>query len=68
MAPKFSGQIVGRTFCPPRQKPTAAKMAALQCHLDRSSGKPFVYRETDDGFELQSSYQVNDKPMKMQFK
>ncbi len=41
---------------------------ALSAHLDPVSGKPFVYTKTDGGFELQSSYQVNDKPMKMQFK
>src|SRR6266850_1131100 len=39
---------------------------ALAAHPDPASGKPFVYTETADGFELQSSYQVNDKPMKMQ--
>jgi hypothetical protein len=41
---------------------------ALAAHLDPASGKPFVYTKTDNGFELQSSYQLNDKPMKMQFK
>ena len=41
---------------------------ALASHPDPSSGQPFVYTETPDGFELQSSYQVNGNPMKMQFK
>ena len=41
---------------------------ALAAHPDPASGKPFVYTKTDNGFELQSSYQLNDKPMKMQFK
>lgn len=41
---------------------------ALPAHPDPSSGQPFVYTQTADGFELQSSYQVNGKPMTMQFK
>ena len=40
----------------------------LPSYPDRSSGQPFVYTETPDGFELQSTYQVNGKPMAMQFK
>jgi hypothetical protein len=31
-------------------------------------GQPFGYTETTNGFELQSCYQVNGKPMMMQFK
>ncbi len=41
---------------------------ALQSHTDPSSGKTFLYTGTPDGFELQSSFEVNGKPMKMQFK
>ena len=41
---------------------------ALQSHIDPSGGKAFVYMETPDGFEPQSSFEVNGKPMKMQFK
>jgi hypothetical protein len=41
---------------------------ALQSILDPSSGQPFVYTETADGFRLQSTYQVDGKPMTMQFK
>lgn len=40
----------------------------LATHPDPSSGQPFVYTETADGFELQSAYQVYGKPMTMQFK
>lgn len=41
---------------------------ALAAHLDPSSGKPFVYTETDDGFELQSAFVFIDKPYKIRFK
>jgi hypothetical protein len=41
---------------------------ALQSNPDPSSGQPFVYAETPDGFELRSTYQVNGKPMTMQFR
>jgi hypothetical protein len=41
---------------------------ALQSNPDPSSGQPFVYTETPDGFQLQSTYQVSGKPMTMQFK
>jgi hypothetical protein len=42
--------------------------SALSSHPDPSSGQPFVYTKTDDGFQLQSTYQVNGKPLTMQFK
>jgi hypothetical protein len=41
---------------------------ALPLTPDPSSGQPFVYTETSDGFELRSTYQMNDKPMTMRFK
>jgi len=41
---------------------------SLATHLDPSSGKPFVYTKTDDGFELQSPFVFNDKPVKIRFK
>lgn len=41
---------------------------ALQSHVDPSTGQPFAYVETDEGFELQSSYEVNGSPIKLQFK
>ena len=41
---------------------------ALAAHLDPASGKPFQYTETDAGFELQSTFVVNDKPYKVRFK
>jgi hypothetical protein len=41
----------------------------LPSHPDHATGKPFVYTETADGFELQSGYQLtNGVPLKMQFK
>jgi hypothetical protein len=40
----------------------------LQSHLDPSTGQPFVYTETADGFDLQSGFQTNGVPLKMQFK
>lgn len=41
---------------------------ALPSYPDPSSGQPFVYTETSGGFQLQSAYQMNGKPMTMQFK
>jgi hypothetical protein len=42
--------------------------AALQSHPDPSTGQPFAYTQTGDGFELQSSFQVAEKPVKLSFK
>ena len=42
--------------------------SALQSHPDPVTGQPFVYTETADGFELQSGFQTNGVPLKMQFK
>jgi hypothetical protein len=41
---------------------------ALPSYPDPSSRQPFVYTETPGGFQLQSTYQVNGKPMTMRFK
>jgi hypothetical protein len=41
---------------------------ALQSYPDPSTGQPFSYARTADGFELQSSFQFLDKPMKLTFK
>jgi hypothetical protein len=41
---------------------------ALQSHPDPATSQPFIYTETADGFELQSGYQTNGIPLKMQFK
>lgn len=41
---------------------------ALAAHPDPASGKPFQYTQTDDGFELQSTFVVNEKPYKIRFK
>jgi hypothetical protein len=41
---------------------------ALQSHPDPSTGQPFAYARTADGFELQSSFQFLEKPMKLTFK
>lgn len=41
---------------------------ALQSHPDPATGQPFAYTQTDDGFELESSFQVAQKPLKLPFK
>ena len=41
---------------------------ALQSHPDPATGQSFVYTQTADGFELQSSFQFEDKPLKLSFK
>jgi hypothetical protein len=41
---------------------------ALASHPDPASGRPFQYTKTDEGFELQSTFEVNGKPYKIQFK
>jgi hypothetical protein len=41
---------------------------ALESYPDPASGESFAYTETAAGFELQSTYQMNGKPMTMQFK
>jgi hypothetical protein len=41
---------------------------SLPSHPDPSSGQPFVYTETADGFQLQSTYEAYGKPVTMQFK
>ena len=41
---------------------------ALQSRLDPTTGKPFAYTQTTVGFELQSDYQANGQPIKLQFK
>ena len=40
----------------------------LQSHPDPSTGRPFAYTQTADGFELQSSFPFLGKPMKLSFK
>ena len=42
--------------------------AALQTNPDPSTGQPFAYTQTADGFELQSSFQLSGKPVKLLFK
>ena len=41
---------------------------ALQSHPDPSTGQSFAYTRTADGFELQSSFQFQEKPVKLSFK
>ena len=41
---------------------------ALQSHPDPTTGQPFVYKKTADGFELESNFQVLDKSLKLSFK
>ena len=40
----------------------------LQSHLDPSTGKPFVYKQTPDGYDLESSFQFKGKSLKLSFK
>ena len=42
--------------------------AALQTNPDPTTGQPFAYTQTADGFELQSSFQFQEKPVKLTFK
>lgn len=42
-------------------------LAALQSYPDPSTGQPFAYTQTPDGFELQSSFQFLGKPSSYQF-
>jgi hypothetical protein len=41
---------------------------ALQLHPDPTTGQPFAYQQTADGFELESSFQVAGKSLKLSFK
>ncbi|HVM60130.1 MAG TPA: hypothetical protein VMV72_04620, partial [Verrucomicrobiae bacterium] len=45
-----------------------AEGAPVTLYTDPSSGQPFIYTKTADGFQLQSAYKFNGKPMTMQFK
>ena len=40
---------------------------ALAAHVDPTTGESLGYRQISGGFELQSEYKVNDKPMKVFF-
>ncbi len=42
--------------------------SALENHSDPASGEPFVYRQLQNGFELESTYQRNGKPVVMFFR
>ena len=41
---------------------------ALQSHLDPSTGQPFSYTQTADGFDLESSFQFRGKSLTLSFK
>lgn len=41
--------------------------SALECRRDPATGQAFVHRQTATGFELQSAYQTNGKPLVMTF-
>ena len=41
---------------------------ALSSHPDPSTGQPFTYTQTDDGFALESTFQLNGKSLKLSFK
>ena len=43
-------------------------MGALQLYTDPSTGLPFTYRQTADGYELESSFPFRGKPLKLSFK
>ena len=55
----------GRRYLPYVFTEHGALMAA---HPDPASGKPFQHTKTDDGFELQSTFEFNEKPFKIRFK
>jgi hypothetical protein len=59
---------INRAFVEAGLAVAQAGPTALQSHPDPSNGQPFVYSETSDGFELQSSYQTNGVSLRMQFK
>jgi len=40
----------------------------LPSHPDPTTGQPFTFRQTPDGFELESSFQVLNKSLKLSFK
>jgi hypothetical protein len=40
----------------------------LQSHPDPTTSQPFAYKKTADGFELESSFQVEEKSLKLSFK
>ena len=42
--------------------------SALQSYPDPSTGQPFAYTQTADGFDLQSSFQFQQKPVKLSFR
>jgi len=42
--------------------------SSLPSHLDPATGEPFVYTQTDDGFELRSGYEYRGEPLKLRFK
>ena len=41
---------------------------ALQSHPDPTTGQPFAYKQTPDGFELEYSFQFIGKSLKLSFK
>jgi hypothetical protein len=41
---------------------------ALQSHPDPTTGQPFAYKQTPDGFALESSFQFAQKPLSLSFK
>jgi hypothetical protein len=44
------------------------KQDALESYPDPSSGRPFAYTQTADGFELQSTYERFNQPVKLSFR
>ena len=65
---KWQGYEVNRALVEAGLAVAAAGAAGLTAHLDPSSGGVFTYRTVPGGFELQSSYIVNNQPLKMFFR
>jgi hypothetical protein len=42
--------------------------AVLTQYPDPATGKPFIYRPSANGFELQSTHQADGKPVTLEFR
>jgi hypothetical protein len=65
---KVQGAEVNRAMVVAALAVAQGSVVTLQSNPDPSSGQPFLYTETANGFELQSPHQVNGQPMTMQFR
>jgi len=64
---KAQGYEVNRALVEAGLAVAANGAAGLTAHLDPSTGQPFTYQAVPGGFELQSTYQVKNQPLKMFF-